>query len=577
MKFAPTLAFAAMVTLAQSIALPHAPQKRANTEDATGALAILGLLGGTTAAGTAAGTAAVAGNGGSGGATVAASAVGGDYTYPGTAALLVAVPGTTLKATAKATGAADTAVGGDYTYPGAAATAGGAGGAAGTAAGTAVGGDYTFPGTVAVLLAAPGTTVKATATAGKATTKAVATATATGLSGGLVSTAEGLLGLLLGSIDLESVAGYVDDLLTSNNNVQYLDDLLVWLKDSNLLPETVDFLLKLNFSSPLVSSILADSLQYVGTLNTTLFFVALDQSGLAYLIIAGLLEDPNVPKGVYAIVQNVISLSDITIAEVLAAVGRLVKREEDETLTLRQLADAQYAAAQAQQAQEMARRQEFAAADPTSEELYRYAFEKRDNIENLLTTIFLLVERLGLLNATLVTLLTDPEFQEALAGLILGALKGFALGSGNPTDLLFLGPVIQGLIDSGLLQNTFERALNDAQLRAALINQIGALLLSGTAALSDFYSTKQIEVYYKQLVDRAAVVSSTQALLVTPSSTASASSALGAVASAAVLLVTTTLATATSSSATNTLKAAGARAGTNVLAVVAGLLGLLFL
>ncbi|KAL7666515.1 hypothetical protein ABC855_g173 [[Candida] zeylanoides] len=564
MKFAPTLAFAAMVTLAQSIALPHAPQKRANTEDATGALAILGLLGGTTAAG----TAAVAGNGGSGGATVAASAVGGDYTYPGTAALSVAVPGTTVKATAKATAAAaDTAVGGDYTYPG----------AAGNAAGTAVGGDYTYPGTAALSLAVPGTTVKATATAGKATTKAVATATATGSSGGLVSTAEGLLGSLLGSIDLESVAGYVDDLLTSNNNVQYLDDLLVWLKDSNLLPETVDFLLKSNFSSPLVSSILADSLQYVGTLNTTSFFVALDQSGLAYSIIAGLLEDPNVPKGVYAIVQNVISSSNITIAEVLAAVGRLVKREEDETLTLRQLADAQYAAAQAQQAQEMARRHEFAAVDPTSEELYRYAFEKRDNIENLLTTIFSSVERSGLLNATLVTLLTDPEFQVASAGLISGALKGFASGSGNPTDLSFLGPVIQGLIDSGLLQHTFERALNDAQLRAALINQIGALLSSGTAALSDFYSTKQIEVYYKQLVDRAAVVSSTQASLVTPASTASTSSALGAVASAAVSSVTTTSATPTSSSATNTSKAAGARAGTNVLAVVAGLSGLLFL
>lgn len=480
-------------------------------------------------------------------------------------------------------GASDLGGGAATTAPAApAATTAVAGGGAGTATGTALGGGYSYNWAAASSLQldsgipAASAAVTTAAGAGYGTATALATntptATSSSSSSGIFGSLTGIFGSLLGSIDFESIAGYIEELLTSGNNIQYLDNILIWLKDSNLLPEAVDLLLALNFSSPIIGEVVSGALSYVGTLNTTTFFIALDQSGLAYSVIADAIEDSATIPGVYAIISDVIASGGISISEILSAVGRLVKRDqmgginEDgsinlEYITVRELAQIQYQDAQQRQQEAVSKRDlEYSSFfhDASDEELYILGFDKRDNIEDLLTTIMGSIERSGLINATLHTLLSDPAFQTSAASLISGALQSFASGTGNPTSLSFLGPVISGLVQSGLLGNTFQRAINDPVLRAAIINDIGGLLSSGTATLSNFYSGKEIDLYYKQLADKAANSTSVATLSTVTSGAAS---------------ITSAAATATSATAASSSKASGNIVTTNLLAVFAGLSG----
>lgn len=562
MKFTSTLiALTAFLSIAHSLAIDQ-NDKRADTEvggdytynwaDATtpGGVplatttpvetgVVLSAAAGTET-GTAVATAAVDATG---------SEVGGDYTYPGTVSATLAVG--TAKASSSASAGSTSSSSSSSSGGGLLSTVLSLGSSLvsslfGSGSSSSSGGSF-----LDTLLSA-GESLVSSLFGGDSNS--------TSSGGGLISTAEGLLSGLLGDIDFESIAGYLDDILTSNNNVQYLDDILVWLKDSNLLPEATMFLLNLNLSSPTIDAITSEVVDYglnvLSTSNTTGFFVALKDSGLLYSILAGALEDASTIPAVGAIVSDVLANGGITISEVLAAAGRLLKREdgeEDVVFTLRDLEEVAVEANRVEQIQLVAKR-EFEISQLSAMEL-----KKRDNIEDLLTTIFSSVERSGLIPELIHTLLVNPEFQTDVADIIISATKSFSSGTGTPSGLSFLGPVISGLVESGILSDTFERAINDQTLRSAIISQIGSLLGSGASTITDFFSSKEVENYYKGLIQKAAADNSTvsSTLLVSTTSGSSGSSS----ASATV--------TGSSSSKANGNVAANA----NVIALLAGLSG----
>ncbi|CAH2354153.1 hypothetical protein CLIB1423_14S03290 [[Candida] railenensis] len=515
-----------------------------------------------TAAGTAVATAAV---------DVTGSEVGGDYTYPGTVSATLAVGTATTSSSSSTGGLLDTLLSGgedlveslfgdDSSNSTSSSSSSSSGGGflstilslGSSLVSSLFSSDSGSGGSFLDTLLSTGESLVSSLLGGSSNS--------TSSSGGLISTAEGLLSGLLGDIDFESIAGYLDDLLTSNNNVQYLDDILIWLKDSNLLPEATMLLLNANLSSPTIDAITSEVVDYgldlLSTSNTTGFFVALKDSGLLYSILAGALEDTSTIPAVGAIVKDVIANGDITISEVLAAAGRLLKREdgeEDVVLTLRDLESVALEANRIEQTQLVAKR-EFEISQLSAMEL-----KKRDNIEDLLTTIFSSVERSGLIPELIHTLLVNPEFQTDVADIIISATKSFSAGTGTPSGLSFIGPVISGLVESGILGDTFERAINDQTLRASIISQIGSLLGSGAASITDFFSSKDVETYYKGLIQKAAADNSTVSSTLSVSTTSGSSGSSSA--SATV--------TGSSSSQANGNVAANA----NVLALLAGLSG----
>jgi hypothetical protein len=102
---------------------------------------------------------------------------------------------------------------------------------------------------------------------------------------------------------------------------------------------------------------------------------------------------------------------------------------------------------------------------------------KRDNIENLLTTIFSSVARSNLINETINYLVTDQRFEQSVVTLLRGVFSN--LGSTLTGILSFdwssLVPLIRSLINSGLITDIIERAFNDPELGAALWNDITLL------------------------------------------------------------------------------------------------------
>lgn len=269
---------------------------------------------------------------------------------------------------------------------------------------------------------------------------------------------------LLGLINFESIAGYADDLLTSGDNVKYLDDLLIGLKDTGLVPEVALFLITHNSTYPIVEDVLTETLKIAENVNTTDLWVALDKSGLAYQVVAGALKDPATFPSVLAIVKKFIASGALNLDAILQGAESLLKNLKREYVAPNNL----------QELRQM---------------------RKRDNIENLLETVLESVGRSGLLNETIHTLLVNPQFQDSAAILLEGAFTNIGLTIASiGSTAASLEPLLESMYESGLLQDTVERAFNDPTLLPALEANLAALLKDGIFKREDFLDVRLVEV-----------------------------------------------------------------------------------
>lgn len=275
-----------------------------------------------------------------------------------------------------------------------------------------------------------------------------------------------LAGEVLSSIDFEGIAGFANKLLTENDHVKYLDDLLIGLKDLNLIPAAATFLITNNFTRHIAGEVIESSLPILLKANTTSLFVALDESGLVYSIVAGTVEDPKFFPAIIDIVKKFLASGAINFSQILSAGAKLIglKRED--------------------------RFEQFKRKYEPETSVYDMVLDKRDNIEDLLVTVFSSVERSGLLPETVSALVEDPSFQDALVILLKGYFEN--IGSEiSSVDFSALRPLLTSLWDSGLLTHTLERALKDKNLFNALLADVGGLLNIGSIKKSDLLPTEQ--------------------------------------------------------------------------------------
>ena len=116
---------------------------------------------------------------------------------------------------------------------------------------------------------------------------------------------------------------------------------------------------------------------------------------------------------------------------------------------------------------------------------------KRDNIEDLLTTIFSSIVRSNLLNETIQYLVTDEQFENTVAQLLEGVFSniGSTLTGVFSTDWSALYPLIESLLNSGLLTDTITRAFNDPDLKDALYKDFQEIFKRDLEARDEQVST----------------------------------------------------------------------------------------
>ena len=95
---------------------------------------------------------------------------------------------------------------------------------------------------------------------------------------------------ILDSIDYESIAGWTNNLLVENNNIEYLDNILNFLGDTDLVPFAVSYLLSNNETRNIVGEVVIEALPLIKDIDPTPIFVALKNSGLAYVLVADLIK-----------------------------------------------------------------------------------------------------------------------------------------------------------------------------------------------------------------------------------------------------------------------------------------------
>lgn len=102
---------------------------------------------------------------------------------------------------------------------------------------------------------------------------------------------------------------------------------------------------------------------------------------------------------------------------------------------------------------------------------------KRDNIQNLLTTIFSSVARSDILNETIDYLVTDQRFEDSVVLILRGVFSnlGSTLTGALSFDWSSLAPLVRALFSSGLITDTITRAFNDPDLGPALWSDITLL------------------------------------------------------------------------------------------------------
>lgn len=255
-------------------------------------------------------------------------------------------------------------------------------------------------------------------------------------------------GDLLSDIDIEKIAGWADTLLEIGGE-EILEGLLVWLKNTNLLPEATIYIVTHNWTLELVQDLLPVLIDLAGAVNLTTVFVALDRSGIVYSTIKGILQDEDFFPSVLDIVEKTLDGTDLS--GLLGDAVDLISRDDVE---LPQLG------------------QDF------------HALQKRDNVEDLLTHILQAVNDSGLVTDLITTLVSDSEFQDATATLLQGAFQnvGSLVGS---VDFDSLKPILSSLWASGLLQHTIEEALSDGDFFGLILRDIEALFTNNKIKRDD--------------------------------------------------------------------------------------------
>ncbi|KAK6871936.1 putative GPI-anchored protein 17 [Candida tropicalis] len=112
---------------------------------------------------------------------------------------------------------------------------------------------------------------------------------------------------ILDSIDFESIAGWVDRILNTNDNVQYLDDLLNFVADTDIVPFLISWIISNNSTRTIAGEVAIDLLGVAGKFDLTPVFVALKDSGLAYTLIADLIKNPHTFPFVKQVVIDLLS------------------------------------------------------------------------------------------------------------------------------------------------------------------------------------------------------------------------------------------------------------------------------
>ena len=128
---------------------------------------------------------------------------------------------------------------------------------------------------------------------------------------------------ILDSIDFESIAGWVDTILNNNNNVQYLDDLLNFVADTDLVPFLISWIISNNSTRAIAGEVTIDLLGIAGKFDLTPVFVALKDSGLAYTLIADLIENPHTFPFVKQVVIDLLSGSGSDSGDVAATTSAI--------------------------------------------------------------------------------------------------------------------------------------------------------------------------------------------------------------------------------------------------------------
>ncbi|EGV60075.1 hypothetical protein PSN45_002187 [Yamadazyma tenuis] len=278
---------------------------------------------------------------------------------------------------------------------------------------------------------------------------------------------------IISDVNFEKIAGWADDLLNEGDNIDILDKIFVSLKNTKILPNAGVYLVTHNSTLQILEDSLPTILSVTGNINTTDFWVALDRSGLAYSVVAGALESDEFLPSVLSIAKKLIKSGGINLESLLEQAEKLIER------------DTIYAEFESEVEPPM-----------TFATLYR-----RDNIEDLLETVMESIERSGLLNDTIMTLLTDEEFQDATVVLIQGALQNIgSLIQGS--DFSALSPILQSLWDSNMLQDILEEALQDKGLRTALTTDLASMLKQGSIKETDLVSKS----------DKAAILAKDEAM-----------------------------------------------------------------
>lgn len=387
---------------------------------------------------------------------------------------------------------------------------------------------------------------------------------------------------ILDSIDYESIAGWTNNLLVENNNIEYLDNILNFLGDTDLVPFAVSYLLSNNETRNIVGEVVIEALPLIKDIDPTPIFVALKNSGLAYVLVADLIKNPNTVPFVKQVVVDLLDEGSFGLGDLFGGSSEATTTAVaiDSLATINTNIDLTVAAAPTTKAQSIGSIDTASLAvlfseartangngatkvantvavtaqvtaqvtnvgttakatkavatgeinysgitGPAYESLpptqfgsvptsinysalsqisgalrkreYNDAVEaalrdiqkreegiddvkialrkmKRDNIEDLLTTIFASVARSNLLNTTIQYLVTDQRFESTVVELLQGVFEniGSTLTGILDTDWSALQPLVSSLLNSGLLTDFISRAFNDDELKAVLWNDI---------------------------------------------------------------------------------------------------------
>ncbi|KAI3404708.2 hypothetical protein KGF56_002476 [Candida oxycetoniae] len=124
---------------------------------------------------------------------------------------------------------------------------------------------------------------------------------------------------IVDSINFDEIAGWVNGLLTENDNVKYLDYILDFLGSTNLVPAAISFIVSNNATRSIAYDVVIELLGISSQFDLTPVFVALKNSGLAYTLIADLIENPNTLPFVINVLKD--TLSGSSIGEILGGSG----------------------------------------------------------------------------------------------------------------------------------------------------------------------------------------------------------------------------------------------------------------